>query len=130
MLLKKKVVPVPSKPYGSELGVESPKVKLGKLLEFNKQIQGADPKHHWGIIREHFEKLFGEFPSPETHHQMLMLRIQYEYVRLDYVEQKLPIPPRLAQNIEASKHYQIEKLAPSLRGIMESLTSWTKRRPY
>lgn len=124
---KENLIPHPAtlKPYGSELVEaegEAPRAKLGRLLEFNKQIQAADPKHVWGILREWSEKLFDEFPKPEIHHQMLCLRIQYELVRLDYVEQKIKIPPRIQQNIIASKHYDIDKLAPSLRGIMESLT--------
>ena len=108
---------------GSAMVVEAaPAVKLNRLKEFQMEIAVADPKHTWGIIRAWNEKLFGEFPAPEIHHQMLMLRIQYELVRLDYVEQKIPIPTRLAQNVTASKHYDIDSLVPSLKGIMESLT--------
>ncbi len=127
MLLKKKLI-VLHKPdvvvakNGTGMVSEDSPVQLPKLKEFQMIIATNVPKHHWGIIREWSEKLFGEFPNPDVHHQMLMLRIQYELVRLDYVEQKLSIPPRLAQNIEASKHYNVEKLVPSLRDIMESLT--------
>lgn len=121
MLLKRKIVhPIvtSAREIESEIGL----VNLAKLREFQKEISLADPKHIWGILRSWHEKLFNEFPNPEVHYQMLMLRIQYELTRLDYVEQKIVIPVRLNQNIIASKHYDINGLVPSLKGIMESLT--------
>ena len=127
MLLKKKLI-VLHKPdvvvakNGTGMVSEDSPVQLPKLKEFQMIIATNVPKHHWGIIREWSEKLFGEFPNPDVHHQMLMLRIQYELLRQDYVDQKVAIPERVNHNIIASKFYEIERLAPSLRGIMESLT--------
>lgn len=121
MLLKRKVVN-PIVASAIEIAKETRTAKLPKLMEFQREISNADPKHIWGILRTWHEKLFNEFPNPEVHYQMLMLRIQYELVRLDYVEQKIVIPERLRQNIIASKHYDITRLVPSLKGIMESLT--------
>lgn len=121
MLLKRKIVH-PIVASAVEIAKETKTATLPKLAEFQKEISSADPKHIWGILREWHEKLFNEFPNPAVHYQMLMLRIQYRLVELDYIEQKIVIPTRLNQNIIASKHYEIDRLVPSLRGIMESLT--------
>lgn len=117
MLLKKKITVISKPEPGEQVIPPTPKLK-----EFRDRLSAHDPKHHWGILREFYEKLFGEFPNPDVHSQMLQLKIQYELVRLDYEAAKVPIPERLQQNIIASKHFDIEALAPSLRGIMTSLT--------
>lgn len=116
MKLKKKTLSVAVVVEG-----ETPRVKLIKLTQFTAALASSDPKHHWGLMREWFEELFGTFPDAGVHLEMLKLRIQYELLKQDYDSQKLEMPERVKQNWIASKHYMIEKLTPSLKGIMETL---------
>lgn len=129
MKLKRKITLPPAKPIleKEEKQVQKP-VNLIQLMTFNRELSSTDPKHHFGLLREWFEKLFNEFPNPDVHPQMIILRIQYELVKRDYTAQDIPIPTRVEQNWIASKHYNIEKLAPSLRNIMQSLVNGTQSK--
>lgn len=128
MLLKRKIItPKLVEPVAEALKDSPVRAKLPQLTKFCMELKNSDPKYHFGIVRQWFEDLFSEFPNPDIHLELAELRIKYELIKRDHDEQKIPLPERYRQNWEASKHYNVEALAPSLRDLIKPVLNSVKK---
>lgn len=76
---------------------------MGDFLQKNSKGDYA------GCIREWYEKIFNEFPPWDKHpFELIKMKIQYELINRDYQQAKKEMPPRVKQNYEASKAFNID----------------------
>jgi hypothetical protein len=106
-------------PKPEEKNGNSPCPSLELYNEFIRTCR-EKPRAEAGIIREWWERIFkGSFPPWDVHpYALCKLKLMYELIRQGYEKSTVPIPPKVQQNIDASRDFNIDGLTESMKQMI------------
>lgn len=93
-------------------------VKYTNLLAFDMQMATGN---HQEVLKRHYRMLFSQnAPFSQQHKELIRLKIQYALVKKDYEAYGVTeLPKKVDQNYRAAQDFNVKKLTPEFRKIME-----------
>ncbi len=71
------------------------------------------------LLRDFWAARFDGASMPEEKLELLHLRLSYEFMELDHILAKVPLPQKCKQNLEAARKYDVEGLHKDMKALVE-----------